>query len=414
MIDRTHAPELTSWVESANAPGAEFPIQNLPYASFRRIGDERVRVGVGIGNQVLDATETLGIGSLATVMAMPSPSRVELRQRISDLLAKHAPGAGRFLSPISGVELLLPCRIGDYTDFYASIHHAIHVGLMFRPDNPLLPNYKWIPVAYHGRSSSIVVSGTPVRRPWGQIAETAGPPVYAPTRRLDYELEVGAFLGPGSAMGEPIPVSEAEDHLFGVCLLNDWSARDIQTWEYQPLGPFLAKNFATSISPWVVTREALEPFRRPIAPRPEGDPQALPHLRTTTGAFGITLEVWLRSAKMREPVLVSRGDFSTLYWTLGQMIAHHTSNGCPIRTGDLIASGTVSGPDRRSQGCLLEVTSRGAQPLALPSGETRAFLEDGDEVVLRGWCEESGFRSIGLGECRGLVTPAIQPPSDAP
>jgi fumarylacetoacetase len=411
MIDGTHEPELKSWVESANAPETEFPIQNLPFASFRRTGGERVSLGVAIGDQVLDVTEDFGIGApgtstMQTVMEMPGGSRVQLRQRISDFLAKHTPGSGRFLSPMSELELLLPCKIGDYTDFYASIHHATNVGRMFRPENPLLPNYKWMPIAYHGRSSSIVVSGTAVRRPWGQILENpAGAPVYAPARQLDYELEVGAFLGPGNALGEPIPLEEAEEHLFGVCLLNDWSARDIQTWESQPLGPFLAKNFATSISPWVVTREALAPFRSIAPERPVGDPQPLLHLRTAAGAYRITLEVWLRSAKMREPMLVSQSDFSTLYWTLGQMISHHTSNGCPIRAGNLIGSGTVSGPGKHNRGCLLEVTSRGTQPLELPTGETRGFLEDGDEVILRGWCEEPGFRRIGLGECRGVILP---------
>ncbi len=415
MIDRTHEPELKSWVESANAPGTEFPIQNLPYASFRRTGDERVRLGVAIGNQVLDVTEAFGIGPIEAVMAMPREGRVQLRQRISDSLARHTPGCERFLFSTSDVELLLPCRIGDYTDFYASIHHATNVGRIFRPDHPLFPNYKWMPIAYHGRSSSIVVSGTAVRRPRGQIVETAaGAPVYRPSGALDYELEVGAFLGPGSAMGEPIPIAEAEEHLFGVCLLNDWSARDIQTWEYQPLGPFLAKNFATSISPWVVTREALAPFRCAVPQRPAEDPQPLPHLRTAAGAYRITLEVWLRSARMRESVLVSQSDFSTMYWTLGQMISHHTSNGCPIRVGDLIGSGTVSGPDKHNRGCLLEITSRGREPLELPTGETRRFLEDGDEVVLRGWCEQPGFRRIGLGECRGAILPELRLESETP
>jgi len=410
MIDRTHAPELKSWVESANAPAAEFPIQNLPYASFRRTGEEQVRLGVAIGDQVLDIGEAFGIGSMLAVMAMPREDRVQLRRRISDFLATRTPGSERFLISMPGVEPLLPCMIGDYTDFYASIDHATNVGRMFRPDNPLLANYKWMPVAYHGRSSSIVVSGTAVRRPCGQIVETpAGLPFCAPSRALDYEVELGALLGPGSVMGEPIPIEEAEGHLFGVCLLNDWSARDIQTWEYQPLGPFLAKNFATSISPWVVTQEALEPFRRPAPQRPAVDPRPLPHLRASGGAYGITLEVWLRSAKMREPLLVSRSDFSTMYWTLGQMIAHHTSNGCPIRTGDLIGSGTVSGPDKGNRGCLLEITWRGKEPLELPTGETRRFLEDGDEVVFRGWCEQPGFRRIGFGECRGVILPPLRP-----
>ncbi len=291
MIDRTHEPELTSWVESANAPGSDFPIQNLPYASFRRTGGEQICLGAAIGDQVMDITDAFGIGSLQTVMAMPRERRARLRRGISDFLARRTPGCEGFLIPMADVELLLPCPIGDYTDFYASIDHAGNVGRMFRPDNPLLPNYKWMPVAYHGRSSSIVVSGTAVRRPCGQIVETAaGPPVYSPSRALDYEVELGAFLGPGSAMGEPIPIAQAEEHLFGVCLLNDWSARDIQTWEYQPLGPFLAKNFATSISPWVVTSEALEPFRCPAPQRPPEDPQPLPHLSVASGAYRITLE----------------------------------------------------------------------------------------------------------------------------
>lgn len=407
MIDRTHDPELKSWVESANLPGAGFPIQNLPYGRFRRTDTGTVQVGVAIGDRVLDATGAFGVRSLSSLMAMSPVERLELRHRISDFLSNYANGLERFLVPMSAVEMLLPCRIGDYTDFYASIHHATNVGRMFRPDRPLLPNYKWIPIAYHGRSSSIVVSGTAVRRPWGQIVDNpAGPPVYARTRRLDYELEVGAFLGPGSAMGQRVPLEEAEEHFFGVCLLNDWSARDLQTWEYQPLGPFLAKNFATSISPWVVTREALEPFRCEAPHRPPEDPQPLPHLRTSSGAYRIELEAWLRSAQMREPMLLSRGDFSGLYWTLGQMIAHHTSNGCPIRAGDLIGSGTVSGPNKSSQGCLLEITSRGTEPVRLPTGEMRQFLEDGDEVILRGSCEAAAFRRIGLGECRGVIQPA--------
>jgi len=394
MIDRTHDPGLRSWVESANAPDADFPIQNLPFGRFRRSAE--VRLGVAIGDHVLDVSAAFGVES---AMAMSAPARVELRRRISEFLVNRAPGAERFLTPMANVEMMLPCEVGDYTDFYASIHHATNVGRLFRPDNPLMPNYKWMPVAYHGRASSIVLSGTPVRRPSGQVVQDpAGPPVYAPSKRLDYELEVGAFLGPGSEMGVPVPIDRAEDHLVGVCLLNDWSARDIQRWEYQPLGPFLAKNFATTISPWVVTREALEPFRRPVDAH---DRLALPHLATATGAYAITLEVWLRTAKMREPVRVSRSDFSTMYWTLSQMIAHHTSNGCPIRAGDLIGSGTVSGPEKGSRGCLLE------EPVELPNGEKRSFLEDGDEVILRGWCEGAGLRRIGLGECRGVVIPAL-------
>jgi len=403
MIDHTHDPALRSWVESANDPACDFPIQNLPFATFRHGAGSHV--GAAIGDQVLDITGALQIRSLRDLMAMPKAERVSLRQRISHMLA-HDPDASH-LVPMAEAELLLPCEIGDYTDFYASLHHATNVGSMFRPDNPLLPNYKWLPVGYHGRASSIVVSGTPVRRPRGQTVEQpAGPPKFGPSRRLDYELEVGGFLGPGNAIGEPIPIAQAADHLFGVCLLNDWSARDIQTWEYQPLGPFLAKNFATSISPWVVTMEALEPFRCAPAPRPPSDPEPLPHLRDTIGAYDITLEVWLRSAHMPEPVRLSRSRFGSLYWTLAQMVAHHTSNGCPLRPGDLIGSGTVSGPEKENRGCLLELTWRGSEPVTLPTGEIRKFLEDGDEVILRGFCEARGARRIGLGECRGVVLPA--------
>ena len=408
MIDRTHAPALRSWVESANRPDCEFPIQNLPFATFRH--GTGSHVGVAIGDQVLDVSAALQIPTLQLVMSLSKAERVALRERIGSLLEKRVTGIDACMLPMAEVELLLPCEIGDYTDFYASIHHATNVGSMFRPDHPLLPNYKWLPVGYHGRASSIAVSGTPVRRPWGQASEhPGGPPTFAPTRRLDYELELGAFVGPGNSPNEPLPASQAGDRIFGVCLLNDWSARDMQAWEYQPLGPFLSKSFATSISPWVVTMEALEPYRRPPAPRPPSDPQPLPHLRTGTDcAYDITLEVWLRSARMAEPIRVSRSHFADLYWTLPQMVAHHASNGCPLRPGDLIGSGTVSGPEKENRGCLLEVTWRGSQPLKLPTGELRKFLEDGDEVTLRGWCEAPGFRRIGLGECRGKVLPALQ------
>ena len=410
MIDRTHDPRLRSWIESANQPECDFPIQNLPFATFLEREDGQPRVGVAIGDKILDVTAALEIPSLASVMALAKPDRVALRQRISHLLADPSELHEIYLTPMLEAELLLPCEVGDYTDFYASIHHATNVGSMFRPDNPLLPNYKWLPVGYHGRASSIVRSGTPVRRPWGQTVENpAGPPKFSPSRRLDYELELGAFLGPGNPIGTSISMAQASNHIFGVCLLNDWSARDIQTWEYQPLGPFLAKNFATSISPWVITMEALEPFRRAPEPRPEGDPQPLSYLRTESDdAYAITLEVWLRSARMPEPVRLSRGNFATMYWTLAQMVAHHASNGCPLRPGDLIGSGTVSGPNKENRGCLLELTWRGTEPLELPTGETRRFLEDGDEVIFRGWCEAPGFRRIGLGECRGIVTPAAQ------
>lgn len=408
-MDSTHDPNLKSWIESANRPDIDFPIQNLPYGSFRKHGEERTRVGVAIGDMLLDVSQALAIPSLSAVLAMSRAERTGLRRRLSELLANYSPAAERAILPMSEADLLLPCEIPDYTDFFASIYHASNVGNLFRADKPLTPNYKWMPIAYHGRASSIVLSGTPVHRPSGQIMlGSSDAPVYAPTRMLDYELELGAFLGPGNPMGQPIPIANAEDHLFGVCLLNDWSARDIQSWEYQPLGPFLAKNFATSISPWVVTLDALEPFRSPAPTRPNGDPQPLPHLQGSgDSAFRITLEVWLRTEKMPAPVRVSQNDFASLYWTVSQMIAHHTSSGCPLLPGDLIGSGTVSGPEKKNRGCLLELTRRGADPLPLPNGETRAFLEDGDEVILRGWCEASGFRRIGLGECRGLILPAL-------
>ncbi|PWU09111.1 MAG: fumarylacetoacetase [Terriglobia bacterium] len=409
MLDETHDPQLRSWVESANEPLADFPIQNLPFCRFRRPGEERTRAGVAIGDQVLDIGEDWGIASVAAVMAMPAAARTDLRRRLSRHLANYTPGADRFLYPVREIELLLPCEIGNYTDFYASLHHATNVGALFRTGNPLAPNYKWIPIAYHGRASSVVVSGTPVRRPWGQVAEDrAGPPVFTPSRKLDYEVELGAFLGPGNRLGEPIRADQAFDHIAGVVLLNDWSARDIQVWEYQPLGPFLSKSFATSISPWIVTTGALEPFRCVPEPRPTGDPQPLPYLCAgSRDAFDIVLELWLRSPHMQGPVMLSRGRFRSMYWTLTQMLAHHTSNGCPICPGDLIGSGTVSGPEKSNRGCLLELTARGAEPVALPSGEKREFLEDGDEVTLRGWCEAPGFRRIGLGECRGVIEPAI-------
>ncbi len=410
MIDRTHDAERTCWVKSANAPGAHFPIQNLPFGSFRQRGEERARLGVAIGDMIMDAGHAFGIPSMAALMSMQRNARVDLRWQISDFLSKYSDRADRYLVPMSEVKLLLPCEIRDYTDFFTSLDHATNVGSMFRPGNPLSPNYKWMPIAYHGRSSSIIPSGTAIRRPRGQILpDPAASPIYAPCRQLDYEIELGAFIGPGKDMGQPIPAAEAEEHLFGVCLLNDWSARDIQSWESQPLGPFLSKNFGTSISPWIVSMEALEPFRCPARPRAESDPRPLPHLEITgDGAIGISMEVWLRSPKLPEAVNISRGDFSSMYWTLSQMVAHHSSNGCPLRPGDLIGSGTVSGPEKHNRGCLLEMTERGSEPFQLPNGESRSFLEDGDEVILRGWCEAPGFRPIGLGECRGVVLPAGQ------
>jgi fumarylacetoacetase len=315
-------------------------------------------------------------------------------------------------------EMLLPAQIGDYTDFYASVHHATNVGSMFRPDNPLLPNYKWLPIGYHGRASSIVASGTPVRRPSGQSTTPgAQSPTFGPSRSLDYEMELGGFVAIGNPLGEPVPLDRAEDHLFGFCLVNDWSARDMQSWEYQPLGPFLAKSFATTVSPWVVTTEALEPFRAPAFPRPAGDPAPLPYLSSernaSTGGLDIVVEVHLATSRMRDqgvaPMRVSRGRAADLYWTPAQMLAHHTSNGCGLRPGDLLGTGTISGPTKESRGCLLELTWRGAEPLTLPTGETRKFLEDGDEVIMRGYCEREGAVRIGFGECRGVVLPAPVP-----
>lgn len=397
MIDETHDPQLKSWVESANGEGCDFPIQNLPLGVFRARRGSRSSLGVAIGDFILNIGEWLSGETLNGYMSLPSTQRRDLRRQLSRVLAKGS--RKRELAAQSECEMLIPAIIGDYTDFYASIHHAKNVGSMFRPDNPLLLNYKHVPIAYHGRSSSIVVSGTPVRRPQGQLGEGQ----FGASKELDYELELSAFLGPGNKMGESIPIAEAEEHIAGVCLLNDWSARDIQRWEYQPLGPFLAKNFATSISPWLITLEAIEPFR---VTSPEHDVAVLPYLQTDLpGSFDITLEVWLCSAVMNEPVLISRGYFKDLYWTLAQMVAHHASNGCPLRAADLIASGTVSGPEKENRGCLLERTWRGTEPLQLPNGEKRTFLEDGDEVILRGYCVREGFVRIGLGSCSGIVQP---------
>jgi fumarylacetoacetase len=438
-IDETHRPELGSWVVAANDPATDFPVQNLPFGVFSRPEGERApRCGIAIGDSIVDVSAAAELGlfgetelpaalacaepGLNTLMAMGGNVVRALRAAASRLLrddtdeGKRAMARAReILVPMRDAAMHLPAEIGDYTDFYASLHHATNVGSMFRPDNPLLPNYKWVPIGYHGRSSSIVVSGTPVRRPTGQTRnDPAGPVSVGPSTRLDYELELGAFVGPGNAMGETIPMHEAESHLFGLCLVNDWSARDIQSWEYQPLGPFLAKNFATTVSPWVVTLDALAPFRASPAVRPVGDPAPLAYLSAdddrASGAFDITLEVRLSSASMRAsgaaPMLVSRGRFVEMYWTVAQLLTHHASNGCPMRAGDLIASGTVSGATPDSRGCLLERTWRGTEPLALPTGEQRRFLEDGDEVTLRGWCERDGARRIGFGECRGVVTPA--------
>lgn len=408
-----------SWVESANELEGDFPVENLPFGVIERDGERRT--GLAIGDQILDLHACARAGLLSgeinldlRALAVSGKAR-EVRHSAAEWLsdAGQRSRVQPCLVPQSSVRMLPPFEIGDYTDFYASIHHATNVGRLFRPENPLLPNYKWVPIGYHGRASSIVVSGTEVKRPSGQTkAPDAATPVFGPSRMLDYELEVGFFVGEGNALGEPVPMSRAEEHIFGLCLVNDWSARDIQSWEYQPLGPFLGKSFATTISPWVVTLDALEPFRVPAAPRPEGDPEPLPYLRDERdrqrGAFEIQLEVSLLTARMRaagdKPARVSLGNLRDLYWTPAQMLAHHTSNGCNLRPGDLLATGTVSGPTPESVGSLLERTKRGAEPLVLPNGEQRKFLEDGDEVILRGWCEREGYARIGFGECRGIVT----------
>jgi fumarylacetoacetase len=365
------------------------------------------------------AVDACRSGSLNALMTLPAVEWSRLRWALSELLSvggKEAERAERdaklLLCDMQRVEMLLPAEVGDYTDFYASVHHATNVGSMFRPDNPLLPNYKYVPIGYHGRASSLVPSGTPVRRPNGQRkTPSESAPTFGPSRQLDYECEVGAFVGGANSLGTAVPLVEAERRMFGLCLVNDWSARDVQSWEYQPLGPFLAKNFATTVSPWVVTLEALAPFRTPAYRRPEGDPAPLPYLASpeneASGGFDITLEIWLRSAKMREAglpaVRLTRSAFEGMYWTLAQMLTHHASNGCNLRPGDLLASGTVSGTTKDSRGCLLELTSRGTEPVTLPGGESRAFLEDGDEVTLKGWCEREGAVRIGFGECGGAV-----------
>jgi fumarylacetoacetase len=405
---------LKSWIDSANY-ATDFPLENLPFGVFR--AGRRAHIGVAIGERILDLTtafedgllteETVTEETLNALMAKGRENATALRARVQELLTDGAADRQRTAKHLVArrdAEMLLPCAIGDYTDFYASIHHATNVGSMFRPDNPLLPNYKYVPIGYHGRASSIVISGTEFHRPHGQTRDDSSElPSFGPTKRLDYEMEVGLFIGRGNSLGTPISIDDAESHIFGLCLVNDWSARDIQAWEYQPLGPFLAKSFTTTISPWIVTLDALEPFRVPAFARAEGDPAPLPYLaQTAAGGFDITVEVWLRSETMSEPVRLSRGSFRDMYWTVAQLVAHHTSNGCNLRPGDLLASGTVSGPEKESRGSLLELAWRGSQPLSLPNGEQRRFLEDGDEVILCAYCEGDDVR-IGFGECRGRV-----------
>jgi len=420
-----------SWLESANLTDCDFPIDNLPYGIFRR--NRRSGVGVAIGDEILDLNACAERGLLSplpgrtvqacreeklnALMSLEQSSRFALRQKLMDLLdAGRGEGETRTrtsacLVPLHDAEMLLPAQIGDYTDFYASIHHATRVGRLFRPENPLLPNYKYVPIAYHGRASSILISGEEIRRPDGQSRKGTNPPTFGPTRSLDYELEMGVFIGPGNLRGDAIPIAEAEKHVFGLCLVNDWSARDIQSWEYQPLGPFLSKSFATTISPWVVTLDALNPYRVPSFQRAPEDGAALDYLTSSTpdrDGFDIRVEVYLSTGKMRDEgipeVRVSRGNLRELYWSIRQMVAHHTCNGCNLRAGDLLASGTISGAEEGSEGCLLEMKHR-ALPLTLPSGEVRRFLEDDDEVVLRAFAQSEGLARIGFGECRGRIIP---------
>lgn len=436
-INRTHDPAARSWVESANAVGTDFPLQNLPFCVFResREGDSW-RGGVAIGDQIVDlarlaATSALsgpaadaaraGAGTILNpLMAMGPAAWRALRHGLFDLLngsasADLAAVVRSCLLPQAVAEYAVPARIGDYTDFYTSLHHATNIGRLFRPDSPLLPNYKWVPIGYHGRVSSIGVSGQSFARPRGQLKVAgAESPVLAPSQRMDIELELGVFIGPGNPSGVPITIGDAEDHVFGVCLLNDWSARDIQSWEYQPLGPFLSKNFATTISPWIVTLEALAPYRVPFA-RDPADPQPLPYLdgpaNREGGGFDIQLQVGLRSAAMRAAGMadaqICRTSYRHAYWTMAQMVAHHTVNGCNLQPGDLFGSGTLSGPMPDQAGALIELTQGGTKPVMLPDGEIRRFLEDGDAVVIRGWCERPGAVRIGFGECWGSLLPAL-------
>jgi fumarylacetoacetase len=428
-LDETHDPARKSWVETANGH-PDFPIQNLPLGVFSA-GNESQRIGCAIGDMILDVKAlanaglvdrhwrlALGLSTLNAWFAHGPADATALRKRMSELLSdqQHKAAVQPLLIPMDRATMHLPCAIGDYTDFYVGIHHATNVGKQFRPDNPLLPNYKYVPIGYHGRASSVRVSGEPVVRPKGQRkAPDADTPDYGPSRRLDYELELGIFIGRGNHLGEPIPIGEASDHIAGYCLLNDWSARDLQAWEYQPLGPFLAKNFLTSISPWVVTPDALAPFRRPMPARPEGDPEALPYLSDDSdkagGGLGIELEVTILTEKMRAagaaPCVLSEGEAAAaMYWSAAQIVTHHSSNGCNLQPGDLIGTGTLSTDQPTGLGSLLENSRGGKEPVQLPDGESRSFLEDGDELVLAARCSAEGAVPIGFGSCSGRILPA--------
>ncbi|MGA2252502.1 fumarylacetoacetase [Terracidiphilus sp.] len=423
---------LKSWLASANDPGSDFPIQNLPYGAFRYRG--QTHIGIAIGDRILDLFACTANGLLAqlpeeieyacrmetlnALMELGPDAWQQLHARATYLLdAEHASDETRqkteaALVPMNEAEMQMPARIGDYTDFYASIDHATRVGKLFRPDNPLLPNYKYVPIGYHGRASSVVLSGTGIRRPCGQTKAGDGAPVFGPAKSLDYELEVGMFVGPGNRLGDSVAIDDAERHIFGLCLVNDWSARDMQAWEYQPLGPFLAKSFATTISPWIVPLEALAPYRIPVRKRAEGAPAPLAYLRSASeerDGIDLTVETHLETRAMREagmePERISRGNLRDLYWSLAQLLTHHTSNGCNLRVGDLLATGTISGPDEGSEGCLLEMRHR-VNALRLATGEERTFLEDGDRVILRAYAKRPGLPRIGFGECAGLVEAA--------
>jgi fumarylacetoacetase len=422
-INDTHDPALTSWVASANNH-RDFPIQNLPLGIFSP-KDGASRAGVAIGDMILDlraAADMLPVAlqadkTLNRLLALPPENRTELRRILSLLLSsqEHRAVVEPLLVPAASCTMHLPAAIGDYTDFYVGIHHATNVGRLFRPDNPLLPNYKHVPIGYHGRASSVRPSGTAVIRPRGQ---RKGPddaePSFGPTRRLDHEVELGVWIGPGNALGTSIPITDAGAHIAGLSLLNDWSARDLQAWEYQPLGPFLAKNFMTTISPWIVTAEALAPFRRAQPARPDGDPRPLSYLwgelDQQRGAFSIILEAAISTAAMREQALpphrLSRSEASNMYWTAAQMVTHHSSNGCGLNPGDLLGTGTISAPTADGFGSLLELSESGKTPVALPGGETRSFLEDGDELTMTGRAFADGFVSIGFGTCTGRISPA--------
>jgi fumarylacetoacetase len=435
-IDETHDPRARSWLDSANRIDGDFPIQNLPFAEFRRSGSaEKFRGGVAIGDQIVDLAALAGLGlfeaaaaqgvragadsSLNSLMQLGPEILGAVRRALFEGLLQGSrlqAALQSCLVPQADAQYSLPAHIGDYTDFYTSIHHATTVGRLMRPDNPLLPNYEWIPIGYHGRSSSIGVSGQTFHRPRGQrLPPGAAQPVVGPSLRLDYELELGVFIGSGNSPGIPIPIGDAEAHIFGLCLLNDWSARDLQAWEYQPLGPFLAKNFATTISPWIVTLQALAPFRVPQA-RPEGSPSPLPYLSSPTnceaGAFDIRLEALIQSAAMRErnePAhRLSLSSYRHAYWTIAQLVAHHTINGCNLRAGDLLGTGTQSGPTAAEAGSLLELSAGGSRPVPIGDGEFRKFLEDGDSVVLRAWCESPGAVRIGFGSAQGSILPAVE------